>query len=255
MVFLWPQPDETELRKIYRPSYHQNWGVGSDVEGDLRAMKQKTFQRQLDKVSHLVATGRVLDVGCATGFFLEVVVAAGWDVYGVELSEYAAGVARRTFGERVFHGTLEQARFSDGMFDLVTLSDLLEHIPDVRGFLSEVRRVLRPGGIVQIVTPDVASLSSRVMGRRWSHYNQEHLHYFSRTTVVQLLSENGFKAESLAAASKYLSAAYIDRQFRVYRHPLISPLFRAVTAILPVRLKELSFPVYCGEMLIHARRI
>lgn len=253
MVFLSPKPDGEQLREMYRSDYYQSWGITGDDDESARSMKQGTFAHRMKPLAALVPVGRVLDVGCATGYFLEVAAAAGWDVYGVELSDYAAGLARRTFGDRVFSGTLEQAGYPDGYFDVITLSDLLEHVPDPRSFLHEVRRLLRPDGILMIVTPDVTSLSARIMGARWSHYKQEHLHYFSPGTIIRLLSESGFSVEFTGAAVKYLNFGYIANQFRVYRHFLLTPLCSIAEILLPPRLKERNFPLHCGEMLVLAR--
>lgn len=253
MVFLSPQPDDEQLREMYRSDYYKSWGIAGNDDESTRVMKQGTFVRRMKRLAGLVPIGRVLDVGCATGYFLEVAAAAGWEVFGVELSDYASELARRTFGDHVFNGTLEQAHYPDGYFDLVTLSDLLEHVPDPRPFLSEVRRLLRPDGMLMIVTPDVTSLSARLMGGRWSHYKQEHLHYFSPETLMRLLSESGFSVVLKGAAAKILNCSYVANQFRVYPHFLMTPLCRIVDTLLPASLKEWNFPVYCGEMLVMAR--
>jgi 2-polyprenyl-3-methyl-5-hydroxy-6-metoxy-1,4-benzoquinol methylase len=252
MVFLYPPPNNEQLLEIYQADYYQSWGISGDDEAT-RAMKLGTFKRRIQQLSGLIAPGKVLDVGCATGFFLEVAFASGWEVYGVELSEYAAELARRRFGERIFIGTLEQAQYSDGNFDLITLSDLLEHVPDLRSFLLEVRRVLRPGGILMIVTPNVASLTAQLMRSRWSHYKREHLFYFSPDTIMRLLRESGFTIEFKGAAAKCLNIAYVAGQFKAYPHFLMTPLCNLADFLLPTSIKNVNFTVRCGEMLVVAR--
>jgi SAM-dependent methyltransferase len=254
MVFLWPQPDEAHLREIYQPAYHRGWGIGTDGEAALRGMKHRTFRRLLKSLSRVVATGRVLDVGCATGFFLEVAAEAGWDVYGVELSTYAAELARDKFGDRVFSGTLEQAAYPDEFFDLVMLSDIIEHVPDPRSFLREVRRVLRPGGVVALVTPNSESMSARLMGRHWNHFNAEHLHYFSPAAITRLLVTSGFVVERGENFPKDLNLNYIIAQLGKYPRPFMTALCRGAGAVLPSWSSALNFPVCCGEMMVVARK-
>ena len=254
MVFLWPQPDDAQLREIYRPDYHLRWGIGGDEEEGLRAMKRQTFKRQLDRLSGSVASGRVLDVGCATGFFLEVATEAGWNAYGVELSGFAAELAQRRFGDRVFNGTLEQATYPDAFFDLVMLSDIIEHVPDPRSFLYEVRRVLRPDGVVMLVTPNSVSLSARLMERHWSHYNPEHLHYFSPATIIRLLSMCGFMVECQEDFPKDLNLNYIGAQLEKNPRLFMAGICRLAGAVVPVCLKEWNFSVHCGEMMVLARK-
>ena len=253
MVFLSPQPDEKQLRDIYGSDYYEGWGITGDDESAPQAMKQQTFRRQLSLLARHMAPGKILDVGCATGFSLEVSAAVGWDVYGVELSNYAAELARRKFGEHIFNGTLEQAHYPNDFFDVVTLTDLLEHVPILNSFLSEVRRVLRPNGILLIVTPDVSSLTACIMGSRWSHYKEEHLHYFSRKTLTQLLTKHGFSVEYWKAAAKHLNISYVTKQFKVYPHSLMTPLCKFADDLLPAWIKNRNIPVRCGEMLVLAR--
>jgi SAM-dependent methyltransferase len=251
MVFLYPHPDAAELAGMYGAGYFEGWGGGGDEDAAARAVKQLTFSSQLDLLRN-VKPGRVLDVGCATGYFIEVAAAAGWEPYGVEVSEFAASVAARSFGDRIFQGTLEQADYPDRHFDLVMLSDLLEHIPEPLPFLREVRRVLAPGGVLMIVTPDVGSLSARIMGRRWNHYHREHLHYFSAQTIDRLLAGAGFSVRSSVAAPKHLNIAYLAAQLRLHRHPVLTPLAELADRLLPSFLKKWSLPLPCGQMLVLA---
>jgi SAM-dependent methyltransferase len=238
---------------MYQEKYFHGWV--SDANGDVvRNMKHKTFIRQLDQLGMMIS-GRILDVGCATGFFLEVATKKGWDAYGVELSEFAAVIARQTFGSRVFHGTVTCAGYPDGFFDAVMLSDVIEHLADPHEFMTEIGRVVRPGGIVMAVTPNAASLSARLMGRRWSHYNREHLLYFTMDTMTRLLDYHGFQMVSRGNAPKYLNIFYVCHQLGKYAGFLGSSCLKLVEAALPERLKRFDISLNCGEMYVIARRL
>lgn len=254
MQFLHPQPTDGELKEIYRSDYYRGLGIAAESGQGPEAMKKETFRRQFRLLAGGREPGTVLDVGCATGFFLEVAAEAGWEPYGVELSSFAASVARECFGERVVNGTLEEAGYPDAFFDAVTLFDLIEHVRDPRGFLAEVRRVLRPEGRLLLVTPDLSSLSARLMGRRWSHYHREHLHYFSQATLARLLAETGFTVELRRSAPKTLNLAYIFRQLR--RHPgtLVPRLAALGDLVLPALPGGVNFRLHCGAMLVVTRR-
>jgi SAM-dependent methyltransferase len=137
--------------------------------------------------------GRLLDVGCATGDFLVAAQERGWAAQGVELSGHAAGVARRRRVD-VRVGTLRNARFPDAAFDVVTMLDVIEHLNDPMAELRETRRVLRPGGIICVETPNWDSIYRRVLGRRWAALQPRlHLLYFDRTTLREALSRAGFQ--------------------------------------------------------------
>ena len=254
LTFIWPRPTMDELNEIYTEEYYKSWGIEGEDDALPRAMKHLTFAYRLRKIAQVVRPGKVLDVGCATGYFLEVASRFGWEVTGVELSAYSARLAASKFGERVFNGSLEEAAFPDASFDMVTLSDLLEHIPDPLSFLREVRRILKPGGGVMIVTPNVDSLTERVMRGKWSHYKGEHLFYFSPLTIRACLEKSGFAAGKVSSAPKYLNLAYVLNQFTIYPHPVLTPLLKMVDCLIPERLKKVSVPIRCGEMMVLATK-
>ena len=137
--------------------------------------------------------GRLLDVGCATGFLLDEARKAGWEIHGVELSDWAAGYAKDILKvNTVFHGILKNARYPDGYFDAVVMQDSIEHLTDPRGTLLEVRRVLKPSGIICVNTPDIDSFISRVLKARWWGVKQSHLYYFNRRTLHAMLWAAGY---------------------------------------------------------------
>lgn len=141
---------------------------------------------------------RLLDVGFGAGSFLEAAARAGWKPFGVEVSRSAVeGVRGRGF--EVFCGEFEGAAYPDGHFDVVIVSEVLEHVPDPRALLRESARVLRPGGLLWATTPHGRGLSARLLGLEWSNVcPPEHLHLFSVASVRRLLAEAGFRQVEVA---------------------------------------------------------
>jgi 2-polyprenyl-3-methyl-5-hydroxy-6-metoxy-1,4-benzoquinol methylase len=136
---------------------------------------------------------RLLDVGCAMGAMLEEAKAAGWDPVGVETSKFAANYAAEHTGCPVYAGTLEKAAFSSESFDVVTLMDVIEHVPQPSGLVEEIYRVLRPGGVVFIVTPNFASFFVWLYGSKaYGVWPDQHVVYFRPSTMAQLLRKAGF---------------------------------------------------------------
>jgi len=134
-----------------------------------------------------------LDVGCAMGSMLEEAKAAGWDPAGVETSEFAARYAAEHTGCPVYAGTLQKAAFPSESFDVVTLMDVIEHVPYPVDLMGEIYRVLRPGGVVFIVTPNFASLFVRLYGRTaYGVWPEHHVVYFQPSTMERLLRDVGF---------------------------------------------------------------
>ncbi len=147
--------------------------------------------------------GNLLDVGCGLGYFLRSAASRpGWTVYGCEISRAAAGFAAGRLGlERVFQGRMEDAGYPDGLFDLVTLWDVLEHIRDPRTMLAEIRRILKPGGRLFIQTPEAGAqlLKARLKRLRYGlragiHYLEarDHLNLYAPRVLRRVLASAGF---------------------------------------------------------------
>lgn len=136
---------------------------------------------------------RHLDVGCALGFMLQEARSAGWDPVGVETSEFAARYAAEHTSCVVHAGTLQQAGFPSESFDVVTLMDVVEHVPDPKELVDEIYRVLRPGGILFIVTPNFGSFSVSLYGlEAYGVWPDQHVVYFQPRTISALLRKVGF---------------------------------------------------------------
>lgn len=136
---------------------------------------------------------RVLDVGCGPGYFLQAAVGAGFAARGVEASEFAARFAREQLGLEVRHGLARREDLGEEPCDVVTMWDVIEHVPDPRASLSAAAAVTRPGGLLALSTGDRSSLVARLSGRHWHLYNlPEHLWFFTSSGLRRLLREVGF---------------------------------------------------------------
>ncbi len=248
LVYAVDRPEAETLAAQYTAEYYNAWGWhGNEVVVD--RMKQATFADWLDRLAAYRATGRLLDVGCATGSLLALALDRGWDASGVELSQYAAAAAAARVGaDRVRCGRIEQQAFAAASFDAVTMCDLLEHVADPRAVAGEVARILAPGGAVLLSTPWVGSLSYRLMGDRWTHFKTEHLQYFSPASLAALWSAAGLELRWHGPARKVLTLDYIDHQFRTYPHRVLTPL-AAVLRRLCGPLAHHSVRISAGDLL------
>ena len=148
-----------------------------------------------ERTARLAGARTFLDIGCATGMLVESLKEAGWDASGVDLCRESAeyGMAHR--GIRIFVGTLEEAVFPAEAFSVVHFSHLIEHVPDPRAFLREVNRVLRPGGLAVITTPNIDGFQARLFGRQWRSAIADHLTLFSKKTLGRMISDSGFDVQ------------------------------------------------------------
>jgi 2-polyprenyl-3-methyl-5-hydroxy-6-metoxy-1,4-benzoquinol methylase len=250
-----PQPSDATLAKIYGSHYYDAWGLhgNEDVVGQL---KKKTFEYVLGKLPPR-SGGKLLDLGAATGFLLEVARERGYEPYGVELSEFGAKEIARKFGDDRAHcGELATAPFAgvgQQSFDVVTMCDYIEHVRDPEATLRMVRKNLRAGGAIAITSPDTGSVSRRALGHSWSHYKVEHLFYFSRKNLTQMLHKAGFSAVEFYPLVKTLSLDYVHKQLEVYPHQLLTPVSRTLRAALPKPVMSAPLKFLAGELLAVAR--
>lgn len=218
--FLDPQPDNATLERIYGQHYYDAWGLGV-AEAVVASLKRRTFAHRLAQAQPwLTPGGRILDVGCATGYLLEVAREMGYVPFGVELSAFGAAVCREKFGAgRVHAGTLETATFDEnpgGEVDAIFMSDLIEHVRDpVQTVVSAAAR-LAPKGCLVITTPWAGGRLHRTMRRHWLHYKIEHLWYFSPAGLECILRRAGFGGFRRLDAYKTLSLRYAAHQGRYY---------------------------------------
>jgi len=239
LVWVTPRLSGEALARVYGEGYWKSDDPKNRGYADYQreaSLYLKTFRRRLRFVRRWVPPGaRVLDVGCAAGYFLQVMLDAGHPVLGIEPSAAIARAAQQQLGsERVHIGQLEGAPpalgFRDGSFDLVTLWDVIEHIPDPQATLRRAAALLAPGGRLLLETQNVASRWARLLGRRWHHYKHaEHLYHFTPATITRLLGDCGFTVRhcSPAYAGKYVSLGFIaERAGRLGRiaGALASPL-------------------------------
>jgi SAM-dependent methyltransferase len=191
LVYQNPRPVFGDLRNRYRDNYFE-YEIANQ-ENFFKLMKLGLRDIGFDKLfPEGKATRRFLDIGCATGLLLDHMQKKGWDCRGVELCRESAEYGVHRFGLTICIGTLEQASFPDASFYAVHLSHLIEHVPDPRSLLEEIRRVLKPDGYMVLTTPNVDGFHVRVAGEAWRSAIPDHIYLFSKRTMGSLLGKTGF---------------------------------------------------------------
>jgi len=151
-----PMPDPAAVRSLYDEKYFArdfSCGVRKGTYLESEAMRVEEYREILSALRRFRPRGRLLEVGCAAGSFLKYAERSGYEVEGVDISAWAADMAREQFGIKVNVGRLMEVGFPDESFDVAFFGDLLEHEPDPVGLIDEVRRVLKPGGLAAIKAP------------------------------------------------------------------------------------------------------
>lgn len=218
---------------------------------DRIATFRKTLRGVLRKLGQKGGEGRrVLDIGCAGGAFPNAARQLGFDPVGVEPSRWMADFARRTYGLDVRDGILERGMFPNGSFDMVTLWDVIEHVPQPHEVLSLAFDLLKPGGILLVNYPDVNSMAARLLGKRWPFWLSVHLFYYTRRTIAKQLKRAGFNVLWQESCWPSLPLGYVLQRAAPYFPPAgwCIPLLKAL------HLDKLPFTYNMGQTLAVSRK-
>lgn len=255
MLYVNPRLKDDDLYNIYRRDYFirknysfKDYGYGNyDLTGSLR---DKTFLRWYSEAEPYlpVRRGNALDIGCATGRFLNILLQKGWNVKGIELDEGMCSELR----SKNFDVTGRPVEFFETTekFDLITLFDVVEHIPRLNQSMAKIAEMLSVGGSALIVTPNVSSLQRKIFGRRWFQFKpREHISYFSPETIRLLADRNGFKIVFLTTScGQYADLSFIHHRLQRYGFNAIALLLKKILH-LP-GLKNLSWYIPTGSMMV-----
>jgi SAM-dependent methyltransferase len=192
-------------------------GGHADGYADYRGAEpvlRREFARTVDFVRKYRDGGRLLDVGCAYGFFLQE-ARPFYQVTGIELAEDAAAYGRSQ-GLRVLSGVVNEPTLAElGMMDVIVLLDVMEHLPDPSATLELCARYLNPGGILLITTGDFGSAYARLAGSRWRLMTPpQHLWYFTRASIERMTRPFGLRMEAFGHPWKVVPLSLIVFQVR-----------------------------------------
>jgi SAM-dependent methyltransferase len=266
LLYLDPWPTEADLRSVYGDSYFQNpvfldghneslYGYADYIAE--RLIKQADYVRVAREIRALlpgIETPRLLEVGCGFGYFLDVAFEEGFSVTGLEFNEYAVARLRKKYAFPVHSGALETTPLGVASFDAAALFDVIEHLRDPFGALDKLHQTLAPGGLLVISTMDAESLSSRILGKRLEDFRRtrEHLFFFGRRTLIEVLDEHGFDVLTVRSIGHTFEIAFL-----LDRLALIQPTFFRLVRTVVVRLGLGSVTIRVNprtKMIAFARR-
>lgn len=219
--FMQPFLSESEIQGLYNSdsTYFDSYVSGQYLE----IVRQKIpYYRQVQRLveSRMGRKGRVLDVGCATGHFLSVFKEAGWEVVGLELSEWCRTYSLEHFAIESVNSTLLKARFEGESFDVITMNHVLEHLDSPLGALRRVHRWLRPKGLLCVEVPnefnDLVFLLANDRGHR----------RFYNDTKAFLHHQLFFRPQHLRQAMRDAGWSVLETRTSSWKAPVPCHLFR-----------------------------
>lgn len=215
--------------------------------------RERTFDRSLARIEALTgAPGAVFDVGTAGGSFLAAARARGWQVDGCEPNAWLANWGRQHYGIDIRTGPLTAQDLPDAAYDVVTLWDVVEHLPSPSAILERARRMVKPGGLLVLTYPDIGSPSARTLGRFWPFLSSVHLYYFSRTTIARLLEKHGFEVIASRPHTQRLELGYVLHRAGDI---LGAPLRWLSRMTSRAGIGQAQVPYRLGQTFVAARRV
>jgi SAM-dependent methyltransferase len=242
-IFANPCPTSSLLDTIYAavedPLY--------DEEAEGRSRNFERILRCLEKKAP--AKGLLCDVGAATGILLRLARNRGWEADGVEPSSWAVDYALRKYGLTLRRGTFESADLEPGRYSAVTMVDFIEHSAEPFTALAKANEILKSGGLVCLVTPDIHSLAAKLARGSWWHFRAGHIAFFSRRSLEALLRRSGFFVEKIRGYSWTFSAHYLASRKKTFAILLRRPNIASFLKKIPIKLTlGDSFEVYARKV-------
>lgn len=201
--YLNPQPSPEELAKFYASDYDFVGGYNKEQYFDYKKLTQNSYvvRKHLDILKKLRqnSPGRILDVGCGFGLFLLLARSQGWTTYGIEPSKDVAKIAERETKAQIVNSTFTGSEFEQESFDAITMFHMLEHSSNPCDVLRKASKLLKPGGMLVVVVPNIKSLTARVRKENWEWLAFPiHLFHLSPSTLRELLLQTGFEIKEIS---------------------------------------------------------
>jgi 2-polyprenyl-3-methyl-5-hydroxy-6-metoxy-1,4-benzoquinol methylase len=222
-------------------------------EGKAKHHRDSNYLEDLNKIEEIKPSGNFLDIGTNMGSFLRHTRGRKWNVFGIDPSPTLSEMARKYFGLNVKTAYLNEAGFEDEFFDIVTMTDVFEHIADPKKMLEDIKRVLKKDGILFIKVPNgdynMLKLKLAKMAGKLKGYDifdsYEHVTHFSHKTLKRMLDETGYEIKEVFIAKPIQLPAWHKYVGHYYLYP--SPWFLDAKNYI---LRALFYWISRGEFLL-----
>lgn len=232
MVYVNPRLRNEEVYDIYRKNYFTSGECGYENYELTDHLRNKTFQRWYHDIEPnlLLKTGIALDVGCASGNFLRLLSQKGWDVKGIELDQDMFENVKQQDHD-VSNTPLEYYE-SSTKFQLITLFDVIEHLPYLNKDLKKLSGLLDNKGSIVLVTPNINSMQHRLFGKNWFQFKpKEHIYYFSSKTLEQVVKPYGLKIKYVSSCGQYADFSFLHNRLNRYGYTQMASLMKRCMGI------------------------
>ena len=252
-MFVYPQPTKEELEEIYSENYFDEWG-SKEAENALREIKMKTYRKQLLEIGKFQDFHTILDIGCGLGYSLDSAVEQGYEITGVEFNEVIANEIRQRH-EKIYTN-LDEILAKNKKYDVITLMEVLEHLPDLSKLFTELHQLTSENSLVMLTTIDADSGRAKFLRDGWYHIHHDHLWYFTPRICTELFERNGFQVVCVKPADKFFTIRYIAGIIsEKTRNKPIRFVFNLVLKTCPKILLDFNLPPQKEGLFLIAKKM
>jgi 2-polyprenyl-3-methyl-5-hydroxy-6-metoxy-1,4-benzoquinol methylase len=252
-----PPPTDAELSEIYSEEYFLDNGDEkvTEIVNKLKRSTAELYLEQFEKDNKSVGDLSLLEIGCGMGDFLLAAQEKGFKVSGLEVTDHLVEFVNRRLGfSGVQKGYIENVAYQKGSFDVVAFFDVIEHVRNPVEYMKRVNGLLKTSGKVFLATPALDSWSAKLLGNNWMEFKVEHLSYFNKKSITQLLEKTGFYNVRFYSNYKVLNFDYITRHFVRFPVPGLSPILGLVRKIMPSAAANFPFKIVASGMAVIAEK-
>lgn len=244
LIYVNPRLRKENILNSYSKSNENNYILE-------RKSRTKTFKNAINFIKKYKKKGKLLDVGCAAGFFLEAARDEGFIVFGSETNKNLASWGKRELGLKIEAFPFERTKLKNDYFDIISFWDVLEHLTDPLSSVVKSNKLLKNDGIIVINYPDISSIWAKLFKKNWWFIVSVHLFYFDKKSIAKILQKSGFIIIKDKKHIQRLSLYYLLNRLGRYNDKLAKIL---ASASLLLKFDKISIPYWAGQRMVIARK-
>lgn len=229
LLFTEPRPKPEEIGKYYQSDeyYSHKENKKGFIPRIYESVKKVNLKRKVNMATAGLQVGKMLEIGCGVGDFIQEMEQQGWDCTGIEPSNDAKAIAKKKVKAKLYEPQ-DISTLSDERFDLITMWHVLEHVDDLKDEIHHLQRLLKKGGRLVLALPNFKSYDAQYYKEFWAAYDvPRHLNHFCQETINTIFTKNGFvlkKTNKLIWDAYYIS--FMSEKYENHKLPLMKGLFR-----------------------------
>ncbi len=251
LLYTEPRPDKEKIGQYYKSEeyYSHQENTKGFIPKIYETVKSINLKKKYKIAANKHEAGKMLDIGCGVGDFIQMMEKKGWDCVGVEPSEQAKSIASKRIKAKMINPE-QLAELKGEEYDLITMWHVLEHVENLKEEIGQLERLLKKGGKLIVAVPNFKSYDAQYYNTHWAAYDvPRHLNHFCKESIVKIFKKTSLDLigyDMLIWDAYYIS--YMSELYLRHRFPMIKGAFRGLVSNWKARNSgEWSSKVYVFE--------